>query len=64
MIALRFNLNALAPVIALARVIAPLSCQNDQAPGTAPDLMAGLEPKKSRDEILGDILKDLSNEAA
>ncbi len=27
-------------------------------------LMAGMQPKKSRDEILGDILKDLSNEAA
>ncbi len=27
-------------------------------------LMAGLQPQKSRDDILGDILKDLSNEAA
>ncbi|MBY6084153.1 MULTISPECIES: dynamin family protein [Ruegeria] len=41
-----------------------ISQSAEKAPGTAPDLMAGLEPKKSRDEILGDILKDLSNEAA
>ncbi|MEM7090035.1 MAG: dynamin family protein [Pseudomonadota bacterium] len=27
-------------------------------------MMTGLQPQKSRDEILGDILKDLSNEAA
>ena len=38
------------------------SAENDPARNSA--LMAGMQPQKSRDDILGDILKDLSNEAA
>ncbi|WP_170423538.1 dynamin family protein [Ruegeria arenilitoris] len=38
------------------------SAEND--PNRNAALMAGLTPQKSRDDILGDILKDLSNEAA
>ncbi|MGV6805109.1 MAG: dynamin family protein [Ruegeria sp.] len=41
-----------------------ISQSAEKTQGANADLMAGLEPKKSRDEILGDILKDLSNEAA
>lgn len=41
-----------------------ISQSAEKAQGANADLMAGIEPKKSRDEILGDILKDLSNEAA
>lgn len=40
-----------------------ISASAEQDPNQAA-LMAGMTPKKSRDDILGDILKDLSNEAA
>ncbi|WP_209507586.1 MULTISPECIES: dynamin family protein [unclassified Ruegeria] len=41
-----------------------ISSSADKNIGQASAAMAGLQPQKSRDEILGDILKDLSNEAA
>ncbi|WP_298850162.1 dynamin family protein [uncultured Ruegeria sp.] len=41
-----------------------ISSSADKNAGQTAAAMAGLQPQKSRDEILGDILKDLSNEAA
>ncbi|WP_171177031.1 dynamin family protein [Ruegeria sp. HKCCA4633] len=41
-----------------------ISSTADKNAGQTAAAMAGLQPQKSKDEILGDILKDLSNEAA
>ncbi|WP_171173228.1 dynamin family protein [Ruegeria sp. HKCCD8929] len=41
-----------------------ISHSTEQDPERRAELMAGLRPEKSREEILGDILKDLSTEAA
>ena len=41
-----------------------ISASGDNNPGKNNAVMAGVTPQKSRDDILGDILKDLSNEAA
>jgi hypothetical protein len=41
-----------------------ISATAEKDAGQNPALMAGLQLQKSRDEILGSILKDLSNEAA
>ncbi|MEX0317351.1 MAG: dynamin family protein [Ruegeria sp.] len=41
-----------------------ISHSTEQDPERRAELMAGLQPEKSREEILGDILKDLSTEAA
>ncbi|WP_037306613.1 dynamin family protein [Ruegeria halocynthiae] len=41
-----------------------ISASAEQNPDRNAALMEGMKPKKSRDDILGDILKDLSNEAA
>lgn len=41
-----------------------ISSSADKNAGQTAAAMAGLQPQKSKDEILGDILKDLSNEAA
>lgn len=41
-----------------------ISASAEKDPGRSAALMEGLAPQKSRDDILGDILKDLSNEAA
>ena len=41
-----------------------ISSSAEKNPGQTAAAMAGLQPQKSKDEILGDILKDLSNEAA